>query len=145
MLLNILRLIDNSNESFTYPVLYYEDALYLEANSRDYKDRLAVLGRNALFLARKLEADDRVLRVYYPGIAGGSQGDANYCAVAKSQDDGSISLSYLLSFVLHPQYDVKVKLLCFKVHAMYCLVISVTSLCFLRHCMIHWPFIKDLR
>ena len=109
--------IGGNNEAplvaFEFPEIYWEDALYLEANSRDYSQRLLVASRNAAFIATKLHADPRVKQVHYPGIGakdeqGQQQGDAMYRSVAKVGAAGEVCFSYLLSFVLQPQFDVKV-------------------------------------
>jgi len=59
--------------------LYAEDTVVLEANSRDYPERMAQINQTAERLAGYLNDHDKVARVYYPKF----QDKASYAAMRK--------------------------------------------------------------
>jgi cystathionine gamma-synthase len=78
-------------------LLYADDALVLEENSRDFLERIPRINDNAQKLAEYLQAAPEVEQVYYPSLAD----NANYTNLMRP----AAGFGGLLSFVLHNSAD----------------------------------------
>ncbi|KAJ2682411.1 Cystathionine gamma-synthase, partial [Coemansia spiralis] len=66
-------------------LMWREDAIFLERNSRDFARRVAAIGRNALAVAELLRASAKVARVQYPRFTT----PANYAQLMRDPSDAA--------------------------------------------------------
>ena len=97
------------------PILSIEDSLILEYNSRNYYQRLLLINKNTLEIAKRLLNDNRIKSVYYPGLLL-NESDYVYSNVLRknknneneNENENSCGYGCLLSFLLKDESKIQV-------------------------------------